>query len=67
MDDVKDANVHLHELLYGVIKALLEEAPGGPLGEANEVTNIERALTADKVGLPPRLDIGPAQRDNRPD
>jgi hypothetical protein len=58
MNDVNEANFHLHEVLYGLIKALLEEALGRQLGEAEEVTNIEGAPTADKIGLPPWLDIG---------
>ena len=43
MDDVKTANWHIHQVLYGLIKAMMEEALGGPLAEPPEITNMQNA------------------------
>jgi hypothetical protein len=57
VEDVKAANWHIHQVLYGLIKAMMEEAVGGPLGEAPEATTISNAPVPDIVGLPPWIDI----------
>jgi hypothetical protein len=53
--------------LFGCMHAhneltFLEEALGRPLGDPDDVTNVEGAPTADKIGLPPWLEIRPIQR-----
>jgi hypothetical protein len=57
VEDVKKANWHIHQVLYGLIKAMMENAMGGPLGEPPEVTNIPNAPVPDIIGLPPWIDI----------
>ena len=57
VEDVKTANWHIHQVLYGLIEAMMEDAMGGPLGEPPEVTNIPNAPAPDIVGLPPWIDI----------
>ena len=43
MEDVKTANWHIHLVLYGLTKAMMEEAFGGPLAEPPEITTIPNA------------------------
>ena len=57
IDDVKDANWHIHQILYGLIKAMMEEALGGPLGEAPEATTVTNVPPPEIIGLPPWIDI----------
>ena len=58
-NDVKEANVHLHEVLYGLIKGLLEDALGHPLDDG-DVTTIDDVPTSRQVALSPWVDITPA-------
>ena len=53
LEDVKAVNWHIHLVLYGFIKAMMEEALGGELGEAPETTVIANAPSPDIVGVPP--------------
>lgn len=57
VEDVKAANWHIHQVLYGFIKAMMEEALGGPLGEAPEATTVTNTPSPDIIGLPPWIDI----------
>jgi hypothetical protein len=56
VEDVKAANWHIHQVLYGFIKSMMEDL-GGPLGETN-------APVPDIIGLPPWIDI---RRLNEPE
>ena len=58
MEDVKTANWHIHLVLYGLTKAMMEEAFGGPLAEPPEITTIPNAPAPDIIGLPPWVAIG---------
>lgn len=51
-EDVEEANVHMHELLYGLIKELTEDAMGHPLG-AGETTTIDDVPTSKDIAIPP--------------
>ena len=53
MEDVKTANWHIHLVLYGLTKAMMEEAFGGPLAEPPEITTIPNAPAPDIIGLRP--------------
>ena len=53
--DVHAANLHVHRVLYGLIKAMMEEAQGGDLGEPSDVINVTNAPVPKVVGLPPWL------------
>jgi hypothetical protein len=57
--DINDTNFHLHQVLYGLIKGLVEDALGHPLG-AGDVTNIDGAPTPSGVALCPWVDVTPA-------
>jgi hypothetical protein len=57
-EDVNKANFHLHLVLYGLIKGLIEDALGHPL-DGGEVTNIEGAPTPEGIALCPWLDLKP--------
>jgi hypothetical protein len=59
LNDVNEANFHLHEVLYGLIKGLLEDALGHPLG-AGDVTTIDDVPTSRQVALSPWVDVTPA-------
>jgi hypothetical protein len=56
LNDVNEANFHLHEVLYGLIKGLLEDALGHPLG-AGDVTTIDDVPTSRQGALSPWLHI----------
>jgi hypothetical protein len=59
LTDLNVANLHIHTVLYGLIRALLEQAIGGPL-EALEQTRLPviGAPAPDKIALPMFLDLG---------
>lgn len=62
-DDVDEANVHLHLVLYGLIKGLIEDALGDALGPG-QATNIEGAPTPERVALCPWLKMTPRRRSD---
>lgn len=57
IEDVKAANWHQHQVLYGFIKAMMEEAFGGEIGAAPEVTTIVNPPSPEIIGLPPWVDM----------
>jgi hypothetical protein len=59
-DEVQVADLHMHKVLYGLVRNLLDNAFGKPL-DAREQTriNVIGAPTPEKVGLPAFVDIGP--------
>jgi hypothetical protein len=58
-EDLQFANYHMHVLLYGLIKALLEQALGGPL-QVDQMTEFKilGAPAPEAVGLPTWINIG---------
>ena len=59
IDEVQQANQHLHRVLYGLIKGILEGMPSRPLEPAQQTRiNILDAPNSDVVGLPAFIDIG---------
>jgi hypothetical protein len=62
-DDVEEANFHLHLVLYGLIKGLIEDALGHSLG-SGRATNIEGAPTPEGVALCPWLKMTPRGRSD---
>jgi hypothetical protein len=56
INDVGDANFHLHQILYGLITVLVEDVLGQPLG-SGDLTTIDGAPTSRQVALCPWLDI----------
>jgi hypothetical protein len=59
-DEVQVADLHMHKVLYGLVRNLLDNAFGKPL-DAREQTriNVAGAPTPEKIGLPAFTDIGP--------
>jgi len=58
-EDAKNANWHMHLLLYGLIEALLEQMLACPLNTLEQVRiNIQDAPDPDMVGLPVFINIG---------
>ncbi len=57
VEDVKTANWHQHQLLYGFIKAMMEEAFGDQLCAGPEITTITNPPSPEIVGLPPWVDM----------
>lgn len=57
IEDVKAANWRQHQVLYGFIKAMMEEAFGVELGAEPEITTITNAPSPDIIGLPPWVDM----------
>ncbi|MDR3498110.1 MAG: hypothetical protein P4L72_02655 [Parvibaculum sp.] len=60
MDDVKNANYHIHQVLYGLIKSIIEKIPGNPLDGDAEETTIQGLPRPEAIGLSPWLDMGEA-------
>jgi hypothetical protein len=54
--DVGDANIHMHALLYGLIKGLTEDVMGHPLGDG-ELTIIDGVPGSKDAAIPPWLYI----------
>jgi hypothetical protein len=57
-NDVNEANYHLPQLLYGLIKGLLEDVLGRPLG-GGHVTTIDDVPRSGQIALCPWLDTTP--------
>jgi hypothetical protein len=58
-EDAKNANFHMHQLLYGLIDQLLERTVGKPLTSLSQTRiPIRGAPDPEKVGLPPFVDMG---------
>jgi hypothetical protein len=55
-EDIEEANLHIHELMYGLIKGLIEDVIGHPLG-AGEVTTIDDVPTSKDIVIPPWIYI----------
>jgi len=58
MDDTKEVNLLMHDVLYGLIKHLLETAKGGDLGDPAMVIAVEDVPTPDQIGIPCVIKIG---------
>jgi len=58
-EDAKNANFHMHQLLYGLIDQLLERTVGKPLTSLSQTRiPIRGAPDPEKVGLPAFVDMG---------
>jgi hypothetical protein len=58
-EDAKHANLHMHQLLFGLIKQLLERAVGKPLASLDKVRiPIQGAPDPETFPLPTFVDIG---------
>jgi hypothetical protein len=59
LEDASKANWHMHALLYGLIKLLMEDVLGHPLENLEQVRiNVLDAPPPEKVGMPAFIDIG---------
>jgi hypothetical protein len=59
VEDASKANWHMHMLLYGLIKLLMDDVLGQPAENEQQVRiNVLDAPPPEKVGLPPFIDIG---------
>ena len=58
MADVNAANLHMHQVLYGFIKHLLEQALGDGLANPKEAINLEGIPRPDQIALPAWIQVG---------
>jgi hypothetical protein len=59
LEDASKANWHMHMLLYGLIKLLMDDVLGQPAENEQQVRiNVLDAPPPEKVGLPAFIDIG---------
>ncbi len=57
-DDANKANGHMHALLYGLIKLLLDDVMGQPAEDAQQIRiNVLDAPAPKSVGIPAFIDI----------
>jgi hypothetical protein len=62
LDDAAKVNLHMHALLYGLIKLLMGDVMGQPAETAQQVRiNVLDAPPPERVGIPAFIDIGSAQ------
>jgi hypothetical protein len=60
LDDANKANWHMHAVLYGLIKLLMDDVLGQPAENEQQVRiNVLDAPTPERVGIPAFIDIGP--------
>jgi hypothetical protein len=59
-EDEKNANWHMHMLLYGLILLLMDDVLGQPAENEPQVRiNVLDAPAPERVGIPAFIDIGP--------
>lgn len=59
LDDVNKPNWHMHTLLYGLIRLLMDDVMGQPAENAQQVRiNVLDAPAPERVGIPAFIDIG---------
>jgi hypothetical protein len=60
LDDARNANQHMHLLLYGLILLLMDDVLGQPAENEQLVPiNVRDAPAPERVGIPTFIDIGP--------
>jgi hypothetical protein len=60
LEDAKNANWHMHMLLYGLIRTLMDDVLGQPAQNEQQVRiNVLDAPAPKCVGIPAFIDIGP--------
>jgi hypothetical protein len=60
LDDASKANWHMHAVLYGLIKLLMDDILGRPAENEQQVRiNVLDAPAPERVGIPAFIDIGP--------
>jgi hypothetical protein len=60
LDDASKANWHMHTLLYGLIRLLIDDVRGQPAENEQQVRiNVLDAPAPERVGIPAFIDIGP--------
>jgi hypothetical protein len=60
LSDVDKANWHMHAVLYGLIKSLMDDVLGEPAENEQQVRiNVLDAPAPGRVGIPAFIDIGP--------
>jgi hypothetical protein len=60
LDDASKANWHMHAVLYGLIKLLMDDLLGRPAENEQQVRiNVVDAPAPERVGIPAFIDIGP--------
>jgi len=58
-EDAKNANWHMHMMLYGLILLLMDDVLGQPAGNEQQVRiNVLDAPAPERVGIPAFIDIG---------
>jgi hypothetical protein len=59
LEDAKNANWHMHTLLYGLIQLLMDDVLGQPAENEQQVRiNVRDAPAPERVGIPAFIDIG---------
>jgi hypothetical protein len=60
LDDASKANWHMHAVLYGLIKLLMDDVLGRPAENEQQIRiNVLDAPAPERVGIPAFIDIGP--------
>jgi hypothetical protein len=60
LDDASRANWHMHAVLYGLIKLMMDDVLGRPAENEQQVRiNVLDAPAPERVGIPAFIDIGP--------
>ena len=60
LDDASKANGHMHTVLYGLIKLLMDDVRGQPAENEQQIRiNVLDAPAPERVGIPAFIDIGP--------
>ena len=60
LDDASKANLHMHAVLYGLIKLMMDDVLGRPAeNEQQARINVLDAPAPERVGIPAFIDIGP--------
>jgi hypothetical protein len=61
--DAANANLHMHTVLYGLIRLLMDDILGPPANEQPQMRiNILDAPKPSRVGIPTFIDIGPGRK-----
>jgi hypothetical protein len=59
LDDASKANWHMHTVLYGLIKLLMDDVKGQPTENEQQVRiNVLDAPAPERVGIPAFIDMG---------
>jgi hypothetical protein len=63
MQDASNANFHMHRLLYGLIRLLMDDLLGAPPKDERQVRiDVLDAPPPSRIGIPAFIDVGGGQK-----